>query len=869
MAVLRTEFCPVSNCHRGIVAAMLPDSQFDICAQLQSQLVDFMAIKKSDLYSSLWASCDELRGGMDASQYKDYVLFMLFIKYVSDKYGDYDGFEPPVFIPKGASFKDMVALKGKDDIGDKINTQVIQPLIDANSRLARSDFPDFNDSNKLGDGAQKVEKLGNLVAIFENPALDFSKNRAENDDILGDAYEYLMQHFASQSGKSKGQFYTPSEVSRIMAKVIGITPANSVAATTAYDPTCGSGSLLLKVAAEAGKHITLEGQEKDVTTAGLARMNMILHDFPTANVLSGNTLFDPKFKDGEQLRTYDYVVANPPFSDKTWSTGLTLGEGGSGDRFQRFAWGVPPKKQGDYAYLLHIIRSLKSTGKGACILPHGVLFRGNAEAVIRQQLVRSGYLRAIIGLPANLFFGTGIPACILVLDKENATARKGIFMIDASKGFKKDGPKNRLREQDLHKIVDTFLKQDESDPRYARMVPVAEIADPKNDYNLNLPRYIDSTEPEDLQDIDGHLRGGIPERDLDALGNYWKIMPGLRAALFGKSTRPGYAALKLPIVEVKPAIFAHPEFTAFTSKARKLFTKWQTSFLLLKGLAKDGHPKPLIETIAEDLLATFKTAPLLDAYDVYQHLMDYWAEIMQDDCYLIADAGWKAGALPREIRQVKNKEGKLVWPEKEDFKKGKRRFKSDLVPAALLIACYFAAERDAIATLEADIASIEQQLDETREEQSGEDGLLAEVIEGEGEKQKITTKALKARLKDIGKDKDYAEERQALEAYAALLDQQADTKSRLKTAQDDLEAKLDVKYPTLTEADIQILVVDDKWLATLAAAVQGELDRVSQTLTGRIRQLAERYATPLPQLTDEVATLAARVDEHLKRMGAV
>ena len=833
-----------------------------------------MAIKKSDLYSSLWASCDELRGGMDASQYKDYVLFMLFIKYVSDKYGDSDDFAPPVVIPKGSSFKDMVGLRGKADIGDKINTQVIQPLIDANSRLARSDFPDFNDSNKLGDGAQKVEKLGNLIAIFENPALDFSQNRAENDDILGDAYEYLMRHFASESGKSKGQFYTPSEVSRIMAKVIGISPANSIAATTAYDPTCGSGSLLLKVAAEAGKHITLEGQEKDVTTAGLARMNMILHDFPTANVLSGNTLFDPKFKDGETLRTYDYVVANPPFSDKAWSTGLALGEGGSGDKFQRFTWGVPPAKQGDYAYLLHIIRSLKSTGKGACILPHGVLFRGNAEAVIRQQLIRSGYLRAIIGLPANLFYGTGIPACILVLDKENAQARKGIFMVDASKGFKKDGPKNRLREQDLHKIVDTFTRQDESDPRYARMVPVSEIADPKNDYNLNLPRYIDSTEPEDLQDIHAHLRGGIPGRDIEALGAYWKIMPGVRSALFARDDSPGYMELRVPIAEVKPAIFAHPEFTAFTTKAKKLFTKWQTASVpLLKGLAKDGHPKPLIETIAEDLLATFKTAPLLDAYDVYQHLMDYWAETMQDDCYLIADAGWIAGARPREIVQVKNKEGKLVWPEKEDFKKGKRRFKSDLVPAALLIARYFAAERDAIAALEAELASIEQQLDEMREEHTPEGGLLADALD---DKEKLTKASVSARLKAVrsdrsvrsdGSDESEASEEETLVAYLALLDQHTTTKTRLKTAQDDLEAKLDAQYPTLTEAEIQTLVVDDKWLATLAAAVQGELDRVSQTLTGRIRQLAVRYATPLPQLTDEVEVLAKKVCGHLTRMG--
>jgi type I restriction enzyme M protein len=828
-----------------------------------------MAIKKSDLYSSLWASCDELRGGMDASQYKDYVLFMLFIKYVSDKYGDSDDFAPPVTIPKGASFKDMVALKGDSDVGNKINTQVIQPLIDANSRLARSDFPDFNDPNKLGEGSAKVERLSNLIAIFQKPELDFSKNRAEHDDILGDAYEYLMRHFASQSGKSKGQFYTPSEVSRIIARVIGISPANSKASTTAYDPTCGSGSLLLKVAAEAGKHITLEGQEKDVTTAGLARMNMILHDFPTANILSGNTLFDPKFKDREQLRTYDYVVANPPFSDKTWSTGLTPAK----DHFQRFTWGVPPKKKGDYAYLLHIIRSMKSSGKAACILPHGVLFRGNVEALIRQQLVRSGYLRAIIGLPENLFYGTGIGACILVLDKTNAAGRKGIFMIDASNGFMKDGPKNRLREQDIHRIVDVFTRQDESEPRYARMVPVEEVADPKNDYNLNLPRYIDSTEPEDLQDIDGHLRGGIPERDIDdplRLGPYWKVLPSVREVLFSKRDRPGYCQLRPPIAEVKPAIFGHAEFTAFHDSATKLFVQWKkASTPKLKGFAKNGHPKPLIESIAEDLLATFKTVPLVDGYDIYQHLMDYWADTMQDDCYLIAAEGWKAGAQPREIRQVKNKENKLVWPEPHDFKRGKRRFKSDLVPAAILIDRYFAAERDAIAAIEGVLAAIEQQLDEKREEQSGEEGLFAEVIEGEGDKQKITAKAVKGRLKEIGQDTDYADERQALEDYCALLDRQTDAKAQLKAAQEDLDAMLDAKYPQLTEDEIKALVVDDKWLATLAAAVQGELERVSQTLAGRIRQLAERYATPLSQLRDAVATLASSVDDHLRRMGAV
>lgn len=829
-----------------------------------------MAIKKSDLYSSLWASCDQLRGGMDASQYKDYVLFLLFIKYISDKYGNSDDFAPPVTIPPGASFKDMVALKGVSDIGDKINTQIIAPLVEANARLSKSDFPDFNDPNKLGEGKDMVEKLSNLIGIFQNPVLDFSQNRAEHDDILGDAYEYLMRHFASESGKSKGQFYTPSEVSRVLANVIGISPENTIASTTAYDPTCGSGSLLLKVAAQAGKRITLEGQEKDVTTAGLARMNMILHDFPTANILSGNTLAAPKFKDAEQLRTYDYVVANPPFSDKTWSTGLTPDK----DTYQRFAWGAPPTKQGDYAYLLHIIRSMKSgSGKAACILPHGVLFRGNAEAVIREQLVRSGILKGIIGLPANLFYGTGIPACILVLDKENANARAGIFMVDASKAFIKDGNKNRLREQDIHKIVDTFSRLDEADPKYARMVPRSEIADPKNDYNLNLPRYIDSTAAEDLQDIDGHLRGGIPERDLDAPDNalaaYWQVLPGVRAALFASADRPGYAQLTLPLPEVKPAIFDHAEFTAFNQTASQRFAHWRSAATKqLIAFGKDGYPKALIETTAEALLTTFKPAKLLDAYDIYQHLMDYWAATLQDDTYLIAADGWVQGAQPREIVQVKDKNNKLVWPEPHDYLKGKRRFKSDLLPASILVAKYFAPERAAIDALDNLLATLEQQLDEMLEEHSGEDGLLAEVIEGEGDKQKISVKAVKARLKEIAKDADYADERKALTAYADVLDKQAITKAKLKAAQEALDQKIDAKYPTLTEAEIKTMVIDDKWMAHLAAAVQGELDRVSQTLTGRIRELAERYATPLPQLTDEVATLAARVDEHLKRMGA-
>ncbi len=831
-----------------------------------------MALKKSELYSSLWASCDELRGGMDASQYKDYVLVLLFVKYVSDRFAG----QPyaAITVPPGASFADMVALKGTKDIGDDINKKILGPLAQANHL---SDMPDFNDPAKLGDGKEKVDRLTNLIAIFENPALDFSKNRADGDDLLGDAYEYLMRHFATESGKSKGQFYTPAEVSRIIAHILGIRHAKTSNDTTVYDPTCGSGSLLLKIGDEArhgGKDVkvTLYGQEKDNATAGLARMNMILHDYATAEIKQGNTLANPLYLDGDALKTFDYVVANPPFSDKRWSTGMHPDEGGkpstdgptTSKNYQRFdGYGIPPGKQGDYAYLLHILRSLKPAGKGACILPHGVLFRGNAEAAIRKNLVQRGVIRGIISLPANLFYGTGIPACIIVLDKEGANARKAIFMMDASKGFIKDGNKNRLREQDIHKIVYTFTRQAEV-PRYARLVPVSEIADPKNDYNLNLPRYIDSTEPEDLQDIDAHLRGGIPNRDLDALAAYWQVIPGVRAALFKKADRAGYSQLKLPIAEVKPAIFGHAEFTAFNDSVTKLFAKWKKAAVPhLKGFAQDGHPKALIETIAEDLLATFRAAPLLDAYDVYQHLMDYWAATMQDDCYLIAADGWRDAAQPRLIVEDKNKKTKA----RPDFTLGKKKYRAELIPPALIIRRWFADEQAALEQLEADCAALQQQMEEMAEEHGGEEGLLADAANDKG---KLTKASVTARLKEIkgqGDESDAADELKALKDYLALVEQEAATAAKLAAAQDALTEKVAARYPQLTEDEIKTLVVEDKWLGTLASAVQGELDRVSQTLTGRIRQLAERYATPMPQLTDEVAALAARVDGHLKKMG--
>ncbi|MBI9048654.1 MAG: type I restriction-modification system subunit M [Anaerolineaceae bacterium] len=798
-----------------------------------------MAIKKSELYSSLWASCDELRGGMDASQYKDYVLVLLFIKYISDKYAGVP--YAPITIPQGASFKDMVALKGKSDIGDQINKKIIAPLANANNQLSVSDFPDFNDATKLGTGKEMVDRLTNLIAIFEHKALDFSKNLAGGDDILGDAYEYLMRHFATESGKSKGQFYTPAEVSRIMAQILGIREAETGANTTVYDPTCGSGSLLLKVGDEAGTPVALYGQEKDEATSGLARMNMYLHNYPTAMITQGNTLTDPKYKDDGMLKQFDYVVANPPFSDKRWSTGLDP----LNDAYERFTpFGVPPGKQGDYAYLLHIVRSLKSTGKGACILPHGVLFRGNAEAQIRRNLVRRGYIKGIIGLPANLFFGTGIPACIIVIDKEEAHTRKGIFMIDASAGFMKDGPKNRLRERDLHKIVDVFSKGQDV-PKYARMVSLDEIE--RNEFNLNLPRYIDSQEVDDMQDIAAHLQGGIPRTDVDAMQKYWECFPALRSRLF-RDLRPGYVELLIPPAKIKETIYAHPEFSGFMEKMNAHFGVWQKkNAASLRDLQAGFLPKERIESLGTGLLRHYEGMPLVDAYGIYQHLMDYLDETMRDDLYLIAVDGWKA----ETYRVI------------EVDKKGKEKDKGwtcDLLPKPFVVAHYFGAEQAAIDALNERLENASAHKTELEEEHGGEEGAFAEL-------DKVNKANVTARLKELKGDPEAQEESEILQAWLDAYSEEGALKNEIKAAEADLDAAVVAQYPKLSEEEIKILIVDEKWLAALEAALQAEMERISQRLTQRLRELTERYETPLPQMNEQVAELEEKVNQHLEKMG--
>ncbi|WP_411083057.1 N-6 DNA methylase [Streptomyces sp. cmx-18-6] len=810
-----------------------------------------MALKKSDLYSSLWRSCDELRGGMDASQYKDYILTLLFVKYVTDKAKS----DPNslIDVPAGGSFDDMVALKGDKEIGDKIN-KIIGQLAEANGLEKVIDLADFNDEEKLGKGKEMQDRLSKLVTIFAD--LDFRGSRAEGDDLLGDAYEYLMRHFATESGKSKGQFYTPAEVSRVLAKVVGIG-VGTRQDHTVYDPTCGSGSLLLKVADEAPRGLTIYGQEKDNATWALAQMNMILHGYEDRDIRKGDTITSPQFTQGARLQTFDLAVANPPFSTKSWSNGLE-------NDYGRFEFGWPPEKNGDYAFLLHILKSLKSNGKAAVILPHGVLFRGHAEANIRKELLRRGYVKGIIGLPANLFYGTGIPACIIILDKENAQARTGVFMIDASKGFMKDGNKNRLRSQDIHKIVDVFNKQTEIE-RYSRMVPLHEIADPKNVYNLNIPRYIDSSEPEDIQDLHAHMHGGVPDRDLDALDGYWQAFPSLRGALF-KPNRPGYSDLAVDVTEVHQAILDSSEFQKFATDVRGQVNDWFAAHRpILQALDANTVPKDLIDQISDDLLARFKRTPLLSEYDVYEQLMAYWHGVMHDDVFLIMSDGWRKAAKPRKT--IEDKERKLS--ETPDLVIGSGRsatkYKMDLISPKLVVARYFADEQSKVDELHVAAEEASRAVEEYIEEHAVEDGLLAEAMD-DG---KISKALASTRLKVARHEGVDAEEIKALQLLIKLFNEEAVAKKVVKEAQAALDLATLNQYGDLADPEIKQLVLDDKWYARTEGRVAHVVNSLTLALVGRIQQLGERYVETVGDIEAKIADLDVSVTKHLADMGVV
>lgn len=812
-----------------------------------------MAVRKSEIYSQIWAACDKLRGGVEPARYKDYILTLLFIKYVSDRFKSSDNWD--IEIPEGGSFDDIVKLKYAKNIGEGINI-VISKLAEVNDLKGVIDIADFN-SEELGTDKVAVDKLSGLVEIFQKPELDFTKNRAGGDDILGDAYEFLMRKFAQDSGKSKGQFYTPGEVSRIMSKVIGLDKATDPSMTV-YDPACGSGSLLIRAADSARVEITIYGQEIDPSTAGLARMNLVLHNKGYGEIRRGSTIASPAFFDENNpvlLRRFDYIVVNPPFSDKSWMDGI-----GIPDIYGRYSdaeFGVPPEKNGDFAWLLHVIKSLKSNGKAAIILPHGVLFRGNAEAAIRKKIIDQGFIKGIIGLPPNLFFGTGIPACIIIIDKEDAAQRKGLFMIDASKGFVKDGNKNRLREQDIHKIVTTFINADTSNPKYARFVPNDEIKN-INDYNLNIPRYIDNSEPEDLQDINAHLNGGIPAADVNSMQAYWDVYPSLKGILF-QPLREGYYRPVLDKEKIVSTITSQAEFIEHANMVDAAYSSWKEAITpLLSELSQKTHPNLVIVEISESLLKAFSNVPLLDKYDVYQVLMEYWNETMQDDVYAIYFGGYEAGReIAYEYVTKKKKEHGVTVEVQTNKTKG---FEGRLIPKDIVAKYFFSDTVNAINNLRSQLQDVTAKMEEMAEQYSGEDGFFSTLDD-------LNKGTVEARIKEIKKDSDAKDELEALENYLKLLKVELNYKKALRQAEVDLDTRVEKRYATLTIAEIKHLLLEEKWFAAIYAGIDAIHTAVSHQLSSRVIELVERYEFTLKECEDEVNVYENKVKSHLERMG--
>ena len=886
-----------------------------------------MAVKKTELYSSLWASCDALRGGMDASQYKDYILTLLFMKYVTDKYkgqkyGDlivFDKANDPNPDPEkrtGCSFDDFIALKNKKNIGEGID-KIIARLAEVNEGLKGViDIAHFNDETKIGKNKEMVDKLTKLISIFQRPELDFSKNKAEGDDIIGDAYEYLMRNFASESGKSKGQFYTPAEVSRILAKIIGIDKCSDHDATVC-DPACGSGSLLIRALEEAPFEISGYGQEKDSSTAGLAKMNAVLHNKATIKIMAGNTFSDPQFKkaeDASELERFDYIVANPPFSLKNWADGLKeFGRfSGYGDR--------PPEKNGDYAWLMHILKTLKSTGKAAVILPHGVLFRGNAEATIRQKIIDKGWIKGIISLPPNLFYGTGIAACIIVIDKEGAKNRSGIFMIDASKGYIKEGSKNRLREQDIYRIVTTFNEKITTDPKYARFVLNKEIKG-KNEYNLNISRYIDSSDSEDIQDIYAHIHGGIPIADIDALEHFWKVFPSLKDELFDVFSE-GYYKLNVEEDVIRQTIYSNEEFIAYGEKIDEAFSNWRNyADAKLKNLRTDISTKDLIVKLAQSILREFEDLSLINKYDVYQILLAYWNEELSDDVSMIIsdEAGYGAARKTENIMKETKKTDANGNPKLKVV-----GWEGKLIPKKLIISALFSEEKRAMDDLMEFVAETDSRLMSLIEE-SAENSAFSEVIEGG----KVKSKEIRKKMNEIMshvhtplidglvklqnmlpmKKKEYveyinnniilevaytdkrtvtktsvayalgiarseapvpdvyADDYKELKAAFKLAKKSEESTKLIKEMDKELDEKARKRYLTLTDDEIIELLINKKWYDTIGVGINELYATISYQLSDRIIELSKRYKNPLPNIMKQTADCEIEVKKYLERMG--
>lgn len=817
-------------------------------------------MNKQQLASKIWESANQMRSKIEANEYKDYILGFIFYKYLSDKllaFATAEGFTDEDFSAVTEDDAETVD-HFKSNLGYFIVHQhLFSTWLDqtsdfdvANVREALSAFSRLIHPNhkrlfegifktletglsKLGETAAKQTKaIGELLQLIKDIPMDGKQGY----DVLGFIYEYLIGMFAANAGKKAGEFYTPHEVSVLMSEVIAhhLKDRKTI---QIYDSTSGSGSLLLNIGQAIAKHmgdrdsIKYYAQELKENTYNLTRMNLVMRGILPGNIVTRNadTLEDdwPYFDEQDPVNSYnplylDAVVSNPPYSQK-WDPLHKEAD----PRYARF--GVAPKSKADYAFLLHDLYHLKPNGIMAIVLPHGVLFRGGEEGVIRKQLIENDHLETIIGLPANIFFGTGIPTVILVLRQK----REGsdVLFVDASKGFAKEGKNNKLRACDIKKITDVVTAR-ATVPSFSRLVPKTELQGEANDYNLNIPRYVDSSEPPESWDLYASMFGGIPLSELDALGDYWKAFPNLRDALFTFDGTP-YAQPKVD--DLAAAVRQHLEVKGFNqafTRAFDGFKPWLHGELIGKMLTLQVPRQEAL--ICDELfarLAKVGTVPLIDKYQAYQVLDDHWQPIAVD-LEILQTEGFAATRVVDPNFVVKKKDGKDV-----EVQEG---WKGRILPFDLVQLAHHKKEVDALREKERLLSYVVAQLESLLDDFSDEDK-AKDAFNEAGDKfmAAVVAKEAKEAAADAEALSPESYEAKIIKA-AQLLAKEKSLKAAIKKDAALLHLKTKATIEALSDERAHALL-ETKWLSPLVDELHGLPGLVTSRLIAKLQALGKKY----------------------------
>lgn len=839
-------------------------------------------MNKQQLAAKIWESANQMRSKIEANEYKDYILGFIFYKYLSDKetqFAKREGFtdadikalneedtETVEYIKTNIgyfiSYENLFSTwieKGKDfdvaDVRDALSafSRLIHPV---HKKLFDGVFETLQTGlSKLGESAQaQTSATSKLLQLIKDIPMDGKQDY----DVLGFIYEYLISMFAANAGKKAGEFYTPHEVSLLMSELI----AHHVKDKTEiqiYDPTSGSGSLLINIGQSVAKHmddqnnIKYYAQELKQNTYNLTRMNLVMRGILPSNIITrnGDTLEDdwPFFDESDPTNSYnplylDAVVSNPPYSQK-WESEHKETD----PRYARF--GIAPKTKADYAFLLHDLYHLKPDGIMTIVLPHGVLFRSGEEGQIRQKLIEANHIDAIIGLPANIFFGTGIPTIIMMLKQKRANT--DVLIVDASKGFIKVGKNNKLRASDIKRITDAVIAR-QTIAKYAKVVSRDQIR--VNDYNLNIPRYVDSSEAAETWDIYATMFGGIPEREINALADFWQAFPNLRASLF-QATSSNYSALNVD--DIKAAITQHADVQAFASKFSSAFADFNAYLkqVLITQMQTLNIQKQLT-IISDDIFRRLAPIPLIDKYEAYQLLDDHWATIAID-LEIIQSEGFNATKQVDPNIVTKKKDGK-----EQEVQEG---WLGHILPFELVQQTYLTADLQALQHKENRLAEIGAELEEildslTEEEKSSEivnegmDAFVASAIAKEA-------KQLKAEAKKHGVFAEDSIEAKTINVDA-LIAEEKELKKQVKTETAQLHLKTKATIEALTDAQV-LELLELKWIHPLVGAINQLPTVLIQTLTTLTQALADKYATTYADVAKEIAStegeLASMIDE--------